>query len=195
MTQLTILLLSGWAGSGKDAAAALLVEEMGYHRVAFADSLKRICSKKFELPLSHFYEGKDRHIDHRIDAYPAARTPRDLMLAYARDARAVYDTIFAQAAAKEIADIVRAGGKHIVISDWRWPVEERVLRDAFPSARIIRGRIVRACVTQMEDPSEHSLDDADMDLIIQNDGTISDLRASLHVCLRARTGILIHPSS
>jgi hypothetical protein len=31
-----ILMLSGWAGSGKDAAAALLLEEMGFIRFAFA---------------------------------------------------------------------------------------------------------------------------------------------------------------
>ena len=35
-----IIMLSGWAGSGKDAAASLLLEEMDCVRFAFADSLK-----------------------------------------------------------------------------------------------------------------------------------------------------------
>lgn len=42
-----ILGISGLAGSGKDAAASVLVRECGFVRVAFADELKRVTQRLF----------------------------------------------------------------------------------------------------------------------------------------------------
>ena len=35
-----IIMVSGWAGSGKDAAASILMDELGFQRLAFADISK-----------------------------------------------------------------------------------------------------------------------------------------------------------
>lgn len=49
-----IIGISGAKGSGKDLLASYLVEEYGYKRIAFADSLKLICSQLTGLPLRYF---------------------------------------------------------------------------------------------------------------------------------------------
>lgn len=48
-----IIMVSGWKRSGKDTAAQYLVEKYGFKRVAFADLLKDMVSKEYEVPRSH----------------------------------------------------------------------------------------------------------------------------------------------
>jgi len=49
-----ILMLSGWKRSGKDAAANFLVEKYQMKRLGFADVLKDLASKEFDIPRDHF---------------------------------------------------------------------------------------------------------------------------------------------
>ena len=60
-----IILLSGWAGSGKDAAA-LLLEEMNFVRLAFADAIKIEVAAATGIPLDTFH-------DHRLKDIPIGR--------------------------------------------------------------------------------------------------------------------------
>jgi len=187
-----IVMLSGWAGSGKDVAAALMVEEMGFQREAFADVMKTACAHACHLPLEDFMwpARKDAPLRHTVKEYPEAKTPRDILLAYGRRQRAVNDAVFARHVVQNIqaaaADIDR-----FVISDWRFPIELAELQRAFPTARIVRVRVKRACVQPLETPTEHLLDDAPFDVVIQNDGCISDLRDALRHMLHP----YLHPQS
>jgi hypothetical protein len=177
-----ILLISGWAGSGKDAAATLLVEEMGFQRFAFADSVKEICAHKYDIPLSRFHSlAKDSQLAHHVAAWPHARTPRDILIAHAAAARAKDNAVFARHVAN---DINQSDVERIVISDWRFLIEHTQLRDAFPDAQILTARIVRPGITQNNDATEHELDGISTDLVIANDGCISDLRDHLRALLR-----------
>ena len=54
-TMKQILLLSGYARSGKDSAANLLEEEHGYRRFAFADALKEMVSTLTGIPVALFH--------------------------------------------------------------------------------------------------------------------------------------------
>jgi hypothetical protein len=196
-----ILMLSGWAGCGKDAAAALLTEEMDFRRYAFADAIKEICSHKYDIPLLRFHSSfKDHVLERHVAAWPAAKTPRDILIAYGAAARAKDNAVFARHVA---AAIKHDGHDRIVISDWRFPVELEYLQTALPTAQILTAHITRPGITQRDDSTEHQLDGMATDLMIANDGCISDLRDTLKTTLRPylhpdpdySAGSLIHAGS
>lgn len=55
--------VGGNAGAGKDTLADVLVKKYGFTKLAFADSLKEMCSKVFELPLNYFYDREIKDSD------------------------------------------------------------------------------------------------------------------------------------
>lgn len=178
----TILLLSGWARSGKDAAAALLEEEKGWHRAAFAEPLKSCVARVTGLPTDIFHTAaKDWPLPTPCPLYPTARTPRDLLLQHAIRERAVDPDVYARPVLRQILESP-ADATHWVISDWRYQREAAYITDAISAAgevRLLRGRVLRPGVVPSADPSEHDLDDAPMDIMIHNAGSISDLRDAL----------------
>jgi hypothetical protein len=78
--------------------------------------------------------------------------------------------------------IVESDTDRIVISDWRYRREESFLRSFLDPTiyQIRRARVIRSIVTPSTAPIEHDLDGEPMDLIIPNDGSISDLRDAVH---------------
>lgn len=58
---MVIIGISGWVKSGKDTAAGLLIKELGFSRVAYADPLKENVARDFDVKLSdlHSQEGKE----------------------------------------------------------------------------------------------------------------------------------------
>jgi hypothetical protein len=56
--------INAWAGSGKDTAAELLIEEFGFSRVAYADPLKVNVARDFNIKLEdlHSQTGKEAPI-------------------------------------------------------------------------------------------------------------------------------------
>jgi hypothetical protein len=177
-----ILLLSGYAGSGKDAAALLLMEEMGFVRYAFADALKDLVAAESGLPVETFH---DRRLKDKVMAN--GKTPRDLLLATARVARRKDMDVFARGIAKHIKEDPHS--KRIVISDWRYEREYEFLRSVFPDAVIRRIRIYRDTVTAVDEETEHDLDSHPMDTIIHNNGSIQSLRDSLRSILGPRMNL------
>jgi len=170
-----ILLLSGWARSGKDAAATLLQEEMGFCRFAFADALKHEVAAVHGLPLDLFHSPAKG-----IPLEGFNKTPRDLLLAHAAAARAVDPDVYAR---QVLGKILWSNHDRIVVSDWRYKRELDFLQ-RFAGRPIVTVRIVRPGVSQMTDLSEHDLDDQAMNFTIQNDGGISDLRDRLKEILQ-----------
>jgi hypothetical protein len=170
-----IVLLTGYAGSGKDAAAALMAEEMDYFRTAFATPLREEVVAATGLAAHHFH---DRSLkDHPLPSH-GGRTPRELLLGHAHTRWAKDPDVYA----RHVAETIRLWRPHtrFVVSDWRYEREYAFLRAAFPNAEIRRVRVQRATVAPREDEPEHDLDGAAMDLVIWNDGSISDLRDALH---------------
>ena len=189
----TILMLSGWAGSGKDAAAMLLEEEMGWQRVAFADPLKTTVAEITGLPSELFFSAaKDLPLPPGTvcPLYPSARTPREILLQHAVRERAVDPDIYARTTVQKILESPQ---KKWVISDWRyqreWAFLVRCVRSSVGArACIIRARVLRPGVVPSADLTEHDLDHAPMDLVIHNAGTISDLRDALRSVLKTNAG-------
>ncbi len=165
-----LILLSGWAGSGKDAVAAILTENYGFRRFAFADPLKEAVAVATGLPATMF----ERPFKDRSLGPSDPRTPRDLLIQHADAARAIDPDIYSRAT---LCNILTSGTQRAVISDWRYRREGAVVTAALATAgwRILRVRIERPGVTPSAAPIEHDLDSAEMDYRIQNDGTLADL--------------------
>jgi hypothetical protein len=181
-----VLMLSGWATSGKDAAAALLTEEMGFIRVAFADELKKSVAAANFLPLELFHNTglKDRLIPYRHT------TPRQLLLSHALAERAMDPDVYARKVATVIKLAVDHGVHRVVISDWRYKREYDFLEhELLGVATILSCRITRPGVVPTKDPSEHDLDNQPMHAMIDNNGSITDLRDLLKAMLRVQ-GVL-----
>jgi len=58
----TVVLLSGWKGSGKDTFADDLCKNHGFTKKAFADALKEYTANKHDLPLHFFHDQKLKEI-------------------------------------------------------------------------------------------------------------------------------------
>jgi len=165
-----LILLSGWAGSGKDAVAATLTGQFKFQRFAFADPLKEAVAAATGLPAAMFERPfKDRPLgpsDHR--------TPRDLLIQHADAARARDPDIYSRA----ILDMIRASrSSRAVISDWRYKREGAVVGSALAAEgwTVLQVRVRRPDIVPSAAPIEHDLDEQRMDLWIDNDGTLTDL--------------------
>lgn len=186
-SQPTLILLSGWAGSGKDAVAAVLTENYGFQRFAFADPLKEAVAAATGLPAAMF----ERPFKDRPLSATDPRTPRDLLIQHADAARARDPDIYSNAT---LDAILASGTRRAVISDWRYRREGRVV--TFPLARagwrILQVRVKRPHVIPSTAPIEHDLDTADMDGWIENDGTLADLSKKVTACLGTLTDLVPH---
>lgn len=175
----TIVLLSGWAGSGKDTVADYLAFHYGFHRIAFGDFLKRDVAKEKGIPLAAFY---DRGLKDTVIPGSDNKTPRDLLLQHARKARAVDLDVYARQAVTEI--LALDPSIPIVISDWRYQRELQFLQDHFKDG-ITTVRIERAGIAPSLDETEHDLDHFCFDHIIRNDGSIQELYKSSQILVPA----------
>lgn len=171
-----VVLLSGWAGSGKDTAAALLVDELEFVRLAYADALKEDAAQLTGIPLSVFHSvRKNAPLTVPVAAFPEARSPRDLLIQRAAAMRTIAPDTYATTVATQIG----SSGCYVV-SDWRYVNEYDVMRCTIPKdANLLRVRVVRSDMPALTDPTEHYLDNEVFDAIVQNDGSISDLRDNI----------------
>lgn len=165
-----LLLLSGWAGSGKDATAGIL-NTYGYKRYAFADALKKQVAAEFSFPVEWCYTQRGKQ---QIPEKSGGKTVRDLLIQRGQEIRAEQSNpgYFAELTAKQI---LQDSPSHIVITDWRLPCELETIKEYFFfTAKIVLVRINRIGqqMSLVEDTlTEHSLDDFDFHIVIDNPGT------------------------
>jgi hypothetical protein len=173
-----IILLSGYAGSGKDIVGSLFVER-GYKRYAFADKVKSFTAKRhgFPLEMTLTQEGKNTIVKSVLGS---TATVRDfLIIESARMKRERDDSAYW--AAKVSRKISRHNEKFVVITDWRYKVEYEHLVKAFPTAVIQRLRILRPSVQPMQDASEHELDNAEVDEYVFNIDEVNEEIAKIYL--------------
>ena len=171
-----ILLLSGYARSGKDSVANLLEEEYGYRRFAFADALKEMVSTQTGISVDRFHSIQK---DTPIPGFHPAKTYRDLLLETAVVERSRDLDVFSRivAAALETSEATK-----FIISDWRYKREESFLRGKLDPTlfHITRGRVVRSSIVPATVQIEHDLDGEPMDIMIMNNGSLADLKDSIY---------------
>jgi dephospho-CoA kinase len=162
-----IVLLSGFAGAGKDTVASVLVSQKGYTRFAFADPIKEDMAAQLNLPveLFHTVEGKKRVVD--------GKTLRQYCIEYGERKRSEDPEHWV----KETARLIQASGQEkIVISDWRLLPELFGLQKVFPTAEFIPIRIQKSqqYVSSVPDFTEYGLLGFPFATTIHNDGVYLD---------------------
>lgn len=183
--------LSGYARSGKDTFADVLVERHGYTKVAFADTLRKFLYAQNPL-VGHYFDGdwvkypEPVRLREVIDKYgwngykntPYVDEIRPLVQRTGTEAgrNTLWEDIWVDATFKNLDP----KGKY-VISDARFPNEaDGVVSRGGIMVRIERPGVGPAVDTNgVAHPSETSLDDYRFDYKLENDGTVGDFEEEI----------------
>jgi hypothetical protein len=158
-----IWLIAGYAGSGKDTTADLLMNLLGANTVgrsAFADAVKDDVAAIYDLDRASLntQEGKALLLE--------GRTVRQLLIQHAESAKREYGpAIWAE---KLQAPKVT----HWILSDWRFMEEFTTMRARFPQANLHTVRVVRPTIEASTSYTEHELDDFPCQHTIDNTGSL-----------------------
>lgn len=170
-----IIGLSGYAQSGKDTVANILVQDYGFTRVAFADKIREFL---YEMnPLVETVGFEPMYLKEYIDRdgwEKSKQRPlvRRLLQTTGVAARKTFGENHWVVEAYKTMEL----GKNYVVTDVRFLNEAEWLH-AFNGEL---WRVERPNVTAVNlHVSESQLDGYEFDRVILNDGTVEDLRASL----------------
>ena len=196
-----IIGLVGYIGSGKGTVGDTLVRDHGYTKFAFADALKDAVSTIFTWPrgLLEGDSNASRAFRERVDPWWSMKfgyevTPRLILQKFGTEAcrEGIADNIWIAALEKRMQ-----GYEDVVISDCRFSNEINFIRSA-------GGVIVR--VKRGPDPTSEELSKMHIsetawnsytpDFVIENEGTIDDLKEKVKNVLtldKKSTTIFHHP--
>jgi len=151
-----IVLISGYAGSGKDTFADFLIRYLpDAKKYAFADSIKEIARKYFDWDGTKDEKG------------------RQLLIGIGATGREENLHVWTE---RVIEKIHKDRPEVAVISDWRFKHEYEKMKEVFRMENLITVRIKKDGIKVINDISEHDLDDfLDFDFIIQNNGSLQEL--------------------
>ena len=156
---------AGKARSGKDTAGAYLVDQYQFLRYSFAQPLKEATKIMFSLT--------DKQIENKEKpAEPWGRSPRELYQKVGTDiARNIDVNVWVKG-----ADIFmqKNPGRSIVVTDVRFSNEAYWIRNKGGVVVFLESK-TRGIYENSEHSSENGLSSEDVDIVIQNDGTINAL--------------------
>jgi hypothetical protein len=181
-----IILLAGYAGSGKDTVGALFVKR-GFIQFAFGHEVKVHSSQLHGFPfeLTQTQEGKEFLVksqhNHQIASVRTFLIEDSAYMKKLKHNPAYWATKVADA-------ILKVKCENVVITDWRFKAEYENLKQTFPDANIMRIRVYRPSVTPLESFSEHELDEEPMTFTIHNTGTIEELDGQVEEILQSNQG-------
>ena len=171
MSKPLILLISGWAHSGKDSVAKILVESYDFQKYAFADPIKQKVAADEDIPLEWCYDQKKK-----AEALPSnpERTLREELIRVGEEGRAENKEIWANIIGEKIQKAMKKGKRKFVISDWRMIEELWAIQKSIPDALIIPLRVIRPSqlVSPVPDWTEYNLLGFPFWRKIHNSGTL-----------------------
>jgi hypothetical protein len=164
-----IWLLKGYAGSGKDTSAEILVHNVNGTISSFASAVKDEVAimYEFQREVLDTQEGKQRPV-HFADG--TCKTLRDLIIEHGQGQKQLYND--PQYWAKRLA---APQTDHWILSDWRFLAELDCLKSRFPEAQIHTVHIQRDSIRPMSSETEHELDGYPCEFVWPNNGSIQDL--------------------
>ena len=172
-----IILLRGFSNSGKDFIGNILMHQYGYKQFSFADSLKKIVSEKYNIPLELLYSQEGKKMIYNNDTHYNI-TYRQLIIDEALKLKNNDPDIFAKHCSQSIINMQSNIMQRIIITDWRFNNELDVLKQYFPDANIIPLHVIRTnqIKSPIDDISEYNLMDRKDDITIVNnmDNSIYD---------------------
>lgn len=167
-----IIGLSGYAQSGKDEIAKILVEDYGFTRIAFADKIRELLYEMNPVVDTHY------HLRPLVDAYgwdEVKRRPqvREMLQNVGVGARKIFgERFWVHEAMKAMLDDPRPDLNY-VITDVRFLNEADMIRANKGQIWRVKRPEVNAVNNHV---SEHDLDGYKVDMILKNEGTLDDLR-------------------
>jgi dephospho-CoA kinase len=163
---MNIILLSGYAGSGKDTVADILTN-YGFRKYSVADNVKKYSSTLhgFSYSLTQTQEGKNTLV--KSDNTNEVKTVREFLIADSFLNKVINkdESYWVKLLSKEI---LQTSPDKVVISDWRYMEEYEHLKIIFPEADFLKVKVRRADVKPLTDPSEHQLDSVKYHIEIDN---------------------------
>lgn len=172
-----IIGLSGYASSGKDEVAKILVEEYGFIRVAFADKIRELLYEMNPpIPVGYGLEAHVEFLQDYVNLYgwdKGKQNPiiRKMLQNLGVGGRTVFG---ANHWIVEAVKPLSPASNNYVITDVRFKNEATWIQDLY-SAQI--WRVERPGVEAVNDHvSEHELDNYKFDNVLKNEGTLDDLR-------------------
>jgi len=175
-----IIGLTGYAQSGKDSVADILVEHYGYTRVAFADPIRELLYQMNPAVKDGGYR-----VQSSVDAYgwDVAKTAfpevRNMLQNLGVGARKTFgDMFWVQQALRQVSP-----EGNFVITDVRYPNEAKAIRE-YDNSQI--WRIKRSGIIPVNaHASETAMDEERVDQIFVNNGTLEDLKVLISTRMRA----------
>lgn len=166
-----IIGICGAAGSGKDAAAEVLVSTFGYELHKFAAPLYQAVSVLTGLSVG---ELMDRDLKEKPIEHFAGKTPRELLQSLGTDwgRDMVSQDIWLQAAASRV-------GGDAVFTDLRFENEVEWIKSTGGRVWKITRDVPGSLACQSAHKSEGRISDDMVDLVICNDGSLADLHAAV----------------
>lgn len=162
-----IIGLSGYAQSGKDEVAKILIEEFGFERVAFADAIRNLL---YEMNPNHHDTLLQQAVD-RLGWDEVKKDPivRRMLQNLGVGARKLFGEKF------WIKEALRGIPKegNFVFTDVRFINEADIIKSNDGKVWRVRREGVKAVNDHI---SEHELDDYKFDQILKNEGSLDDLR-------------------
>lgn len=171
-----IILVSGFAGSGKDLLADFIVSKSSFVKYAIADELKFMTSYKYNFDhiLTLTQDGKKTIVSN-------GKTVRQLLIDEAIHQRKIYgpNVFIANTVKKICVNTLHKGEAQrpsIIISDFRFLNEYKYICcvPEFVDAKIITVRINRFNESPVKSDSETQLNDFKFDYTLDNKGTIPE---------------------
>ena len=163
-----IIGISGYATAGKDTVAQILVEQFGFQRLAFADSIRDICLV-INPYLSDGLRVGDLVKDYGWDVAKQNTEVRRLLQVLGTEVgRQIFDEdVWVDALFQKVDP-----NKKYVITDVRFANEAECIKEYGEVWRVNRAGVDPI----NEHISETQLDDYEFDYVINNDGTFDDLK-------------------
>lgn len=176
-----IIGLSGYAQSGKDTVANILVEKYGYKRIAFADPIRNLLHEMDPLiPKGYGNSVINYRLQDMVDTYGWDKVKVDfpevrrLLQDLGVGARKLFgDTFWIYQALSDVAPQDK-----VVVSDVRFVNEADWIKDF--TGQIWRVKRVGTTAVN-EHVSESEMDGYPVDQIFVNNGTVEDLEALIKV--------------
>ena len=167
----TLIMLSGYAQSGKDTIGSHLVNTWGFRRLAFADKLKDEVSQRYGVKRELMDSGLGKRTQMMVDGSPT--TVRDLLVQYGTARRRENSHYFIE----PIIDTIDKAEANLVITDWRYENEYSRIRDRFnqQELRLIALRINRFKTPPFVSETEIQLDQFSFDVVLNNTGSVKAL--------------------
>lgn len=136
MSEPTILIgMAGYARSGKDTVADMLVKQHGFVKVRFADALKRGLATMFDMTEAQL-DGDQKE----LEIPRLGRTSRYMMRTLGTEwgRRLIHPDVWVIAMEQHLSQLLASGCRRIVISDVRFENEAKLVKSAKYQGFLVR---------------------------------------------------------